>query len=251
MRKSKSIIIKSCWLIIFTIICIFLLEANSLSNLRLFFATHISFFQGKRALFSNILIGILGSAVLTLFCEVIEYQSLKKDQHSQIIDICRKWKKNIQRNLPIIFDREQNITLLSDKINSYWNEINSIYTEYVPFFRGGIYTKLIRNLYEFVYTIMEESDSDKDVDILLKEINCKKENLDSVLIYVDVLYLCGMESAVRQEDFLYDLRKIQYLTIKMHQKEKLRRFKEILHIIRHPISTIRIRYLLYKYSKKS
>jgi len=302
MRKSKSIIVKSCWLITFSIICIFLLEANSLSDFRRFLATQITFFQGKRALFSNILIGILGSTVLTLFCEIIEYQNLKKELHAKVVDICRKWEKNIQYNLPVIFEKEQDVVLLLDRITGYYDEISSIYTEYVPFFREGIYIKVIRSLYEFVHTIkeyfdkkeytqncivyfkkmqefivqnkckmtseaisrvievcskiikmMEELDSDQDgnVAIFLKEINRKKEDLDSVLIYVDVLYLCGIEREVRQEDFQNDLRKIQNSWIKMQQKEKLRRFKEILYMIRHPVSTIHIRYLLYKYSPKS
>lgn len=300
MRKSKSIIIKSCWLITFSIICIFLLEANSLSNLRRFFATYIVFFQGKRVLFSNISIGILGSAVLTLFCEIIEYQSLKTEQQAKIVNISRKWERNIQHNLPIIFETEQDAALFLDRILDYWDEISSIYTEYVPFFRGGIYIKLIRSLYEFVHTIkkffdkkddlqncisdfkkmqeliaqnkykmasetiesifedylkdikrIEESDSDTDdAAIFLKEINRKKEDLNSVLIYANVLYLCGMESDVRQEDFHNDLRKVQYLRIKAHQKENGMRFRKFLHIIRHPVSTIHIKYLLYKYSNK-
>lgn len=302
MRKSKSIIIKSCWLITFSIICIFFLEANSLSDFRRLLASQITFFQGKRALFSNILIGILGSAVLTLFCEIIEYQNLKKEQHAKIVYICRKWERTIQYSLPVIFEKEQDVELFLDRIVGYWDEISSIYTEYVPFFREGIYIKLIRSLYEFVYTVKEyfgekedtqnnityftkmqeffvqnkcrlptevidrviedcsknikmieelNSGQDSNASIFLKEINHKKKDLDTVLIYANALYRCGTESNIRQEDLLNDIKKIQITGIKIQQEEYLRRFKKIMHMAKHPISTIRTRYLLYKYSKKS
>lgn len=63
----------------------------------------------------------------------------------------QKMGKNVQNNLPVIFEKEQDVELLLDTIAGYWDEISSIYTEYVPFFREGIYIKLIRSLYEFVF----------------------------------------------------------------------------------------------------
>ena len=78
MRKSKDIIKKSAILIGVLLLFIFFLEDDSYKKIRELLASEIIFFQGKRILFSNILVGILGSAILLFLGEVINYFQEKR-----------------------------------------------------------------------------------------------------------------------------------------------------------------------------
>lgn len=78
MEKSKDLICKTLRLSGMLIVAIIILEADIFCAIRGYVATKLVFLQGKRAVISNIMIGILGSAILTFLNEIIEYNHLKK-----------------------------------------------------------------------------------------------------------------------------------------------------------------------------
>ena len=73
MKKSRETIRGALRLIIIIILIIWFLESNACGGIREIVASYLSFFHGKREVFSNIFIGILGSAVLLTFNEVLNY----------------------------------------------------------------------------------------------------------------------------------------------------------------------------------
>ena len=174
MKKSKETIRKTLILILVLLLAIFLLESNSVYQIRTFVASIIPFFQGKRLLFSNILIGILGSAIILVFGEIITYRHEKQELQLEILKLYQKWNNHIidiAQKAPKGF---QGLTLLANYIEKYAEKVDLIYNDYVPYFRGGTYFQLLRTLYKYTNAVTDYSDT------INRHTNQKLALLDSI-----------------------------------------------------------------------
>lgn len=174
MKKSKETIRKTLILILILLLAIFLLESNSVYQIRTFVASIIPFFQGKRVLFSNILIGILGSAIILVFGEVISYRHEKQQLHLEILKLYQEWNNHIVNIAKITPSNFQSLRFLATHIEKYAAKVGLIYNNYVPYFRGGAHFQLLRTLYKYTNAVSEYSET------LSRHTNQKLALLDSI-----------------------------------------------------------------------
>lgn len=159
MKKSKEIIKKTLLLIFILLAFLVLLESNLFYPLRNFVSTIIPFFHGKRALFSNILIGILGSSIVLIFGELITYHYEKQKLHVDILKLYQDWNTNIIHLTLTPLTDFKDLMRLATNIEKYSKRVDSTYNSYLPYFRGGTYFQLLRTLYKYTNTITEYSES--------------------------------------------------------------------------------------------
>ena len=184
MEKCRDTIRKMIRLIIMLSICIILLEANSLDDFRNSLVMYIPILDGKREIISNIFIGIWGGSALALLNELIEYQHLKKNMKSQILRICIKWNQDIKYKDLFPINNAEHFNFVGKEISRYWEEIERIYFDYLPFFRAGLYFYLIRYLYSYckVYKdyIEERERYQKEIKYLNKQINYNQKQINNM-----------------------------------------------------------------------
>lgn len=153
MKKSKETIKQSLRLIFIVVLILWFLESNRWGEVRAFVASNFSFFQGKREIFSNIFIGILGSAVLLAFGEIINYFQEKRRLELRILELYQTWDKQIKHKDEIIADNVSYLKCIEPEMMSFWKEVSLIYNEYLPYMRVGQYFKLIRSMFQYVNEI--------------------------------------------------------------------------------------------------
>lgn len=190
MKKSKETIRKTLILIVLLLLTLALLESNSFYKIRTFVASTIPFFQGKRVLFSNILIGILGSAIILVFGEIITYRHEKQQLHLEILKLYQEWNNHIINIATITPSNFQGLSILATHIEKYAAKVNLIYNNYVPFFRAGAHFQLLRTLYKYTNAVTEYADTisrhtNQKLALLnsIAQCNTSKSLANSILYY--------------------------------------------------------------------
>lgn len=127
MRRIKDVLKKLILVMILSVIAVILLECESLQLLRNEIKSIISFFNGKRALLSNIFLGIFASAFCMWIGEVVNLKHIKKDLKREIQQVFDEmWVKlNFKSGT-----HRQNYVDNSRIIIQYQDKIRHLYDEY-------------------------------------------------------------------------------------------------------------------------
>ena len=194
MRKSKDIIKKSAILIGVLLLFIFFLEDDSYKKIRELLASEIIFFQGKRILFSNILVGILGSAILLFLGEVINYFQEKRVLEFRILELYEKWDKVIKHKDQIVTKNIHGLMYIAQEIKTFGNEVSEVYNAYLPYLRAGKKVELIRTLYQYANELKKYIE---DVEYINKE---KQYALQNMEYYIELKKKCTDASIMAEID---------------------------------------------------
>ena len=183
MEKSKNVIFKMIRFVIMLSVCIIFLEADILKNFRNNIAICFPFFNGKKEILSNIFIGIWGSTLLTIFNELIEYSHSKKNLKSQILNLCDEWLHDIKYINPYPLIDKNQFCFVGKEVCKYWEKIEALYLEYLPFFRAGWHLNSIKLLYSYCLIYKKYFDSmetyHKELEYLPKQIQFYTELLSN------------------------------------------------------------------------
>lgn len=194
MEKSKQLLTKARNIIIFTSMVIFFIEANLFSFIRVFISNHITFFQNKGTLISNICLGVFGSAILTYVSEYCEYKSIKRKMRHDILRFCRKWKKEIELQTLDYIDNIEYVELIGEGIYQYWEEAYLLYNTYLPYNRNDSFVRIIRALYEYINEVKIYLDNKREIENINKNIKLletleNKKTIESTLIVKEAIEL--------------------------------------------------------------
>lgn len=223
MKKSKETIRESLRLIFIIILIIWFLESNVCRGIREFVASYFSFFHGKREILSNIFIGILGSAVLLAFNEVLNYIHEKKKLQFRILELYKKWDQEIKYKDEIIADNIIYLNFIAPELKNFWNEIAMVYNEYLPYIRAGQYFKLIRTLFLYINEIKAYLDK---VEYIQKE---RVYLLKSIESYEKIRENYSNLEINKEIDFLIESWKKQLEKIESEEIDEDKIIKEINH----------------------
>ena len=221
MKKSKDTIRQTLRLIFIITLIICFLESNVCRGIREFVASNFSFFQGKREILSNIFIGILGSAVLLAFSEVLNYIHEKKKLQFRILELYQKWDGEIKYKDEVIADNIIYLNCIAPELKNFWNEISLVYNDYLPYIRAGQYFKLIRTLFLYINEIKVYLDK---VEYIQEE---KVYLLKSIESYEKIRINCLNPEINRKIDFLVESWKKQLETVESEKIDEGKIIKEI------------------------
>lgn len=141
MRRIEDVLRKLILVMLLSVVAVILLECENLQILRSEIKSILPFLDGKRALLSNIFLGIFASAFCMFIGEVVNLKHTKKDlkkEIQQVFDemwIKLRFKNGIHR---------QNYVRNSQIIIQYQDKIRHLYKEY---------TSKLDNEYLIIYSL--------------------------------------------------------------------------------------------------
>lgn len=182
MKNSREIIMQTLRLIIVALGVILFLESDSCELIRRFVASNISFLQGKRETISNIFIGILGSAILMVFGEFINYFQEKRRLEVEILRLYQKWDKKLRELDGMVIESELYLDHIPSEIIYFGNQVADIYNKYLPYIRGGRYFQLIRVLFRYTNEIQEYLEKIENRDNEVQYFSKCREQLNALKI---------------------------------------------------------------------